>query len=153
MPNMVANRVFFGGYDKQMEFINKLKPKGSEEEFSFEWLIPTPKDCEDPTDWHWKNWGTKWDVCNLFVGIECLEFDTPWNEPEGIYRKMAEMFPDMDFTAYYLYDDESHMGYYDHVGGMKGLEDYEEDNYTDEWDQMLKDIWGLYGDEEDNYTE
>ena len=46
-------------------------------------------------DWRVSNWGTKWLPTNVCVNEYSVSFDTAWSFPEGIYSKLAELFPDV----------------------------------------------------------
>lgn len=137
MPNMVHTAILFKSYDKQQELINKLKK--SDDEFSFQWLIPA-KDTYQKLEL----WGTKWDACNVDNNFEALEFDTPWNEPGiEIFEKMAELCPDISFTARYAYDDYTNAGSYNYDSENPGIVDsYECEPYTDECDRFIKETFG-----------
>lgn len=46
-------------------------------------------------DWSVVNWGTKWNAyTQYFLDAHNFSFDTAWSPPEGIIKKIAEMFPD-----------------------------------------------------------
>lgn len=57
-------------------------------------------------DWALSNWGTKWPAqdVELVVNEEnyCrFMFVTAWSPPEGIYRKVKELFPDLGISWFY----------------------------------------------------
>jgi len=60
----------------------------------------------DAQNWNWwclKNWGTKWDaqderIINSTADEFCVEFRTAWNEPIGIYLKLHNDHPNLQFT-------------------------------------------------------
>lgn len=57
-------------------------------------------------DWALSNWGTKWPAqdVELVVNEEnyCrFMFMTAWSPPEGIYRKVKELFPDLSISWFY----------------------------------------------------
>lgn len=54
--------------------------------------------AKDWSDWRCKNWGTQWDACDLEVVHSddnefCIEFQTAWMYPAGIYIKLGLDFP------------------------------------------------------------
>ena len=75
-----------------------------------------PKDGYNQGGYEWccNNWGTKWGLCNAegFINKEkkriFYNFDTAWSPPEPLVRKMAEMFPELEFTLKFW---ESGMGF------------------------------------------
>jgi len=60
-------------------------------------------------DWAIRNWGTKWDTdceeVNIddWGGVE-YNFDTAWGPPEEIYRRLIELFPDIEISWFYRED-------------------------------------------------
>jgi hypothetical protein len=65
-------------------------------------------------DWSIANWGTKWNACRADIvsggqpdsGYVRIEFETAWDAPEPIFRKLAEMFPFLDITCKWRHEDE-----------------------------------------------
>ena len=65
-------------------------------------------------DWRWKNWGTKWNACECVLDkeyeklkdddIAVVAFDTAWNIPVPIIRKIFEDNPDCEIR--FEWDDE-----------------------------------------------
>lgn len=63
---------------------------------------------QDWYDWSIDKWGTKWNVCDTYIAVDydgelCFTFNTAWNTPEGIFRKLAEM--GYEFTVAYADED------------------------------------------------
>lgn len=60
-------------------------------------------------DWRIKNWGTKWNAYGYEGGVQfdgkSLRFQTAWSPPEPIIAKLAEMYPDLDFTHQWADED------------------------------------------------
>lgn len=57
-------------------------------------------------DWRVDNWGTKWDISHAssdFYDDLSAEwtFDTAWCPPEGIYNKLAFLFPELHISWFY----------------------------------------------------
>ena len=57
-------------------------------------------------DWNVRNWGTKWDACDTYVGrtddlSASVSFQTAWSPPEPIFRALAEQFPNLKFDISY----------------------------------------------------
>lgn len=114
------------------------------EEFDFETIIPMPENIfrgsvgekereqygvNNWYDWSIENWGTKWNAgYTEFYGKEEIvpwgdeyvlefKFDTAWNLPIPIYKKLAEMYPHLSFRVsfdeegqYFAGDIEIHKG-------------------------------------------
>lgn len=104
------------------------------------------------TDWFgWTrvNWGTKWDADNVYFefykGQLVLEFNTAWTAPLPIYKKMAEMFPELSFSIIFADED---------LGFNCGTLEYEngEKTHEEEGDIYLSlKVWGI--DPEDYFEE
>jgi hypothetical protein len=57
-------------------------------------------------DWCCRNWGTKWDACEVKVRTTksslVYKFDTAWSPPIPVIDKMHEMFPMLQFKLKYF---------------------------------------------------
>lgn len=49
-------------------------------------------------DWSRLHWGTKWNAYDVEVDGDSIFFNTAWAEPKPIYLKLAQMFPDYNFS-------------------------------------------------------
>ena len=57
-------------------------------------------------DWCWDNWGTKWNSSDAYwEDSKCVSFNTAWNAPTPIFKKLSELFPDVTFTVEYADED------------------------------------------------
>ncbi len=67
-------------------------------------------DCLTWYDWCYREWGTKWNACN--VELEENEdgltywFRTAWAEPQPVMEKLASMFPKIQIEHCWLYEFE-----------------------------------------------
>lgn len=135
MPNWVKNQVrvrgkldafkkaHFPGTDEQK--VRKMLSDEEAQEFDFNTIIPMPKHIfqgdlgekerlkygvNNWYDWSIQNWGTKWNACDIGI-IESKKdsmyftFNTAWATPEPIYRKLAEMYPDLVFEIRFADED------------------------------------------------
>ena len=98
-------------------------------------------------DWCIENWGTKWNACNAeWYGDEYIDFDTAWSCPEGIYRKLAQMYPDVTIEASFADEDignncgtvlcengECEINYVDTIEFACGVWDYDYEDYMSEY--------------------
>ena len=100
---------------------------GHETQFSFHNVIPQPDDMLDPEDprrrtnmicrandqpdnggmpewyeWRVENWGTKWDVSDVWIGESKValiyEFETAWAPPLQVISALSERFPNASIT-------------------------------------------------------
>lgn len=144
MPNWVYNNVTISG---EVAEVSKLitdmavsVPDGdgnfTETHFSF-WNVVCPTEEEMDTywskdwyDWNCSNWGCKWDANEVEIqrnvdGSVYYSFDTAWSYPHGIYEKLAEKYPTLNFE--WSYEEEQGWGgtmsYQD--GELSGRTDYD----------------------------
>ncbi len=76
-------------------------------------------------DWHkWsiRNWGTKWDCYEVSVDVFpdtiSMEFQTAWNSPQPVFKKLAELFPSLEIEVLYADEDlGSNCGSYTYLDG------------------------------------
>ena len=111
-------------------------------------------------DWRIKNWGAKWNAYGYEGGVQfdgkSLRFLSAWSPPEPIIAKLAEMYPDLDFThqwadediGYNCGEDEYHNGSLcgeyrpagveavEYANGLWGNDEQEEDEDMDEEESM-----------------
>lgn len=84
-----------------------LDPTIEEQEFSFEVLVPKPEGLGDGwLDWAIANWGTKWDVNDVFIRTEDqnsvrLLFSSAWSPPVAWFEKFVEKHPGWDASLVY----------------------------------------------------
>jgi hypothetical protein len=71
--------------------------------FDFQKIIPI--DISDQNEnWYkecYEKWGTKWCPDNIICNDSYLSFATAWTPPIPIVRKLAELYPDAQFTLEY----------------------------------------------------
>ena len=96
--------------EKETEKLRSLSPEERTKQ-------PWPKDGFNQGGYEWciDNWGTKWGFCepelvNFEYEYGTLEysFDTAWSPPIPLIKKMAEMFPILEFELRYF---EGAMGF------------------------------------------
>lgn len=118
MPNWVKNKVRAVNKEDTARLIAMLvKDSRCGKVTNFNGIIPMPKELRNTTagyypgceeifernkakygyrswyDFACDNWGTKWDNNHVKVHGGVIEFETAWNHPAGIYRKIAETIP------------------------------------------------------------
>ena len=57
-------------------------------------------------EWAYSNWGVKWNASDCYLDGDTLSFMAPWGYPDKVFDKMAEMFPDKNFYAEIIYEDD-----------------------------------------------
>ena len=54
-------------------------------------------------DWHWNNWGVKWNASDPEVdqhdGDLIISFDSPWGMPDKVLEQLSKKHPDVEFKV------------------------------------------------------
>ena len=159
MPNWCMNKLIVAGPKEHLATFQKKVRKGKDP-FNFQKIIPMPKKLleeESPNknsgvpDWYvWclKNWGTKWNVCDVNMTKHDneihLNFDTAWSPPIPIIIKLMTMFPKLSFRLTYC---EPGVGFSGIFGSSDGMMVDEEYSSKDQEHLMFMKEFGL--DDED----
>jgi len=119
------------------------------------WMRPMPQsEQENWYDWNVSNWGTKWEVHEVYVNDATEEdsitisFDSAWSPPVEAFRHWAEQDGRVTFTLKYY---EPGMGY---VGEANYDGDYYDDDCVSQQDdparfeEIASDEWGYEPEEE-----
>ena len=96
MPNYISNIVRMKGLRSLPLFSTRAPEPGwpVKEFFDFDKIIPMPEMTDDWYGWRVSNWGTKWNSFNLtFLDDDTIRFNTAWNCPEPVIRKLSELYP------------------------------------------------------------
>ena len=69
--------------------------------------ISNKKKYGHPTWYGWRceNWGTKWNASEIVWDGNNVEFWTAWDTCEPIYRRLAELYPTVQFDVEYANED------------------------------------------------
>lgn len=99
------------------------------------------------TWYSWRNeyWNTKWNSYDGSVTGNEIQFDTAWATPYGIIEKIAQMFPDVEFSLTYADEDLGYnCGRYTFLNGVE-TEYYQPKGGTDEAIELAVEVKGLQG--------
>lgn len=96
MPNVVRSRISVDSRWKDVLAVIK----GEDSEFSFEKILPVPKELteEDSYKWRIKNWETGYEPYATMIDFPYIYVETAWYPPLGVVRKLSTLFPDVTFT-------------------------------------------------------
>jgi hypothetical protein len=101
MPNWCENEVVITADDPAvLEKIMEIAP-GEGTKFSMENFVPTPNELlqgEGWYDWRIKNWGTKWDIEEVYIdqlgpNSITLGYSTAWAPNVNFWAKFTEAYP------------------------------------------------------------
>lgn len=159
MPNWVVNKINLMGNNKEnSEILNFIKGKEGYGNIDFNAIIPMPDyiytgdlGIEEHRkygknnwyDWSIENWGCKWNAsmsCSFAGGVV---FETPWDSPIPVFKKLTELFPKVDMEMTYADEDMGrNIGKVTYINGVFTINRY--DAYQDgslAWDIYI-DLWG-----------
>ena len=95
MPNWCSNRATITGPAPVIaEIVEILNQDGTP---LLNWMVPEPKDNEGWYDWRVNNWGTKWDITDVYFENQAEEdsiefsFCTAWAPPTEAFHTWAEL--------------------------------------------------------------
>lgn len=144
MPNWCTNQLLVASKDKvKVQELFDTFVLNSLVEGVFDILIPTPKelindtspnldeektkkyqelyDARDWYDWRVNNWGTKWDINEVFSSDGIYEdnglwafvcsFDSAWSPPEAAIEKISALFENVYFYMDYREEGMGFTGY------------------------------------------
>lgn len=138
MPNWCTNLLMISNSEEFEKTMNTPDMNGEIAKFSFHQTVPFPEngfrgmlslqDKEECAkkgipnwyDWCSKEWGTKWDACDVIVDrnpkLE-IRFETAWSPPIAWLKAVSLKFPKSKFT---LKCCECGMGYYGTITAQNG---------------------------------
>ena len=146
MPNWCSNRVTITGPAPVIREITEIL--NQENTPLLNWMVPEPKDNEGWYDWRVNNWGTKWDISDVYFENQAEEdsiefsFCSAWSPPVDAFRTWAESDGRVQFTLEYW---EPGIGF---VGSATWDGDLFDDSYVDchqdavEYKRIASEVWG-----------
>ena len=170
MPNWVKNKVRAVNKEDTAKLIAMLVKDGPRGKMTnFNGIIPMPEELRNTThgyypgceeifarnkakygyvswyDFACRNWSTKWDNNIVTINGDVIEFETAWDNPGGIYRKISETIP-----IIVAYADED-------IGFNYGIKEYHENGESDieiagEDRAIANAIWGYTYNSDDEYA-
>lgn len=153
MPNWCNNSVTISA---PKPVIDEIKALLSRDQIDLlNWMRPIPEDQkENWYDWCVSNWGTKWDLHEVFIGDDTEEdsiqfsFDTAWAPPIEAFRHWAEQDGRVTYRLTYMEPGIGFVGW-DSYDGEYFDEDYVEQGQDEErfW-EMAAEEFGYERDEE-----
>ena len=159
MPNWCSNRATISGPAPVIAEITEIL--NQEDTPLLAWMVPRPK-FEGDSDWYqWNvnNWGTKWDISDVYFEHQAeedsitFEFCTAWGPCVEAFHTWAEQDGRVQFTLEYW---EPGMGF---VGRTKwdgeSLSEDHRDHQSDSqgYREMAEEVFGYVEEDEEPLTE
>ena len=129
MPNWVYNTLTINNQNQRKLKAIAKKLKSEESEFTFQKIVPRPKELDASDawyDWNIQNWGCKWDASDVYAKIEnntlIYNFSTPWSAPLDLIYKFSKTVPD-SLIEYHYEEEQGWGGIYKFKSGIYSEED------------------------------
>lgn len=126
MSNIIRHRIFFSGNQNQIEEMFKaVRDKKKRTCFDFDKIIPIPDTVYNGVlnaealanygdnnwyEWCKKNWGTHNGAYNPRFYGNMLEFETNYGVPRPIFKRLTELYPEIEISVNYANEDGSIVG-------------------------------------------
>jgi len=155
MPNWCENRAVINAPRPVIDEIRSILEDRDQDSRLLKWMRPLPPDQEENWyDWCVTNWGTKWDICDVYVvndeeedSIE-FSFNTAWAPPTEAFLYWAQQDGCVSYS----------LKYYEPGMGFVGEASYDGDTYEDDcvsynddparFEDLAADEWGWEPDED-----
>ena len=148
MPNWCSNRAVITGPAPVIREITDIL--NQDDSPLLNWMVPQPKFENDQAwyDWNINNWGTKWDISDVYfenpAEEDSIEFSfcTAWAPPIDAFRTWAELDGRVQFNLEYWEPGVGFVGSATYDGDVY-TEDYVDCNQDEkEYKRIASDVWG-----------
>lgn len=82
-------------------------------------------------DWRMSNWGTKWLPSNVHIRNNTVSFETAWSFPDGIYQRLAELYPNVTIEVDFADED---------LGNNCGMAEYNDCDPGNNWVEYIDSL-------------
>ena len=126
MSSIIRHRIFFSGNQKQIDiFLKSVRDRKKKTLFDFNKIIPIPDTVYNGVlnadalathgdnnwyEWCKQNWGTHNNAYNPKLFGNMLEFETNCGVPRPIFKKIMELYPEIEISINYANEDGSIVG-------------------------------------------
>jgi len=148
MPNWCSCRATITGPEPVIDEIRQKLTQDDPELLA--WMVPQPK-FEGDQDWYmWNvnNWGTKWDICDVYIdnnaepdSIE-FSFSTAWAPPVEAFATWAAGDGRVEFRLEYWEPGCGFVGETTYDGEYLDTNDVDSGSDPEEYKRIASDVWG-----------
>jgi hypothetical protein len=148
MPNWCSNRAVVTGPAPVIREITEILNR--EDSPLLQWMVPQPK-FEGESDWYtWNvnNWGTKWDICDVYFENQAEEdsiefsFCTAWSPPVDAFYTWAARDGRVQFRLEYWEPGAGYVGSAEYDGEYLYTDDVDSGSDPVEYKRRASDVWG-----------
>jgi hypothetical protein len=113
-----------------------------------QWMVPRPAAEEDWYNWNIENWGTKWDVCDVYfenpADEDSIEFSfcSAWGPPDLAFETWAIRDGRVQFTLEYWEPGCGFVGSVNYDGEYIDREYAEANNNPERYKEIASEVWG-----------
>jgi hypothetical protein len=148
MPNWCSNRVTISGPAPVIKEITDILNQDGTPLLA--WMVPQPnfEGDQDWYNWNVSNWGTKWDICDVYFENQAEEdsiefsFCSAWSPPIEAFETWAINDGRVQFNLEYWEPGAGFVGSHSYDG------EYIDQNYVDcgqdpvQYKQIASEVWG-----------
>lgn len=146
MPNWCSNRATITGPAPVIREITEIL--NQDDSPLLQWMVPRPQAEEDWYNWNINNWGTKWDISDVYFENQAEEdsiefsFCTAWGPPTEAFHTWAEQDGRVEFNLEYWEPGCGFVGSAIYDGDVY-TEDYVDVNQDEaEYKRIASEVWG-----------
>lgn len=85
--------------------------------------------CDTWYDWRCENWGTKWNVSDVWISDNYISFSTAWSVPGPILEALAYLCDEYNVTFKGEYADEDRGSNTGYISSDNGITEYEDNSH------------------------
>ena len=148
MPNWCSNRATITGPSPVIDEIRQKLIQDEPELLS--WMVPQPQ-FEGDQDWYmWNvnNWGTKWDICDVYIDNAAepdsitFNFSTAWAPPVEAFTTWAFADGRVQFSLEYWEPGCGFVGETTYDGEYLDTNDVDSRADPEEYKRIASEVWG-----------
>ena len=148
MPNWCSNRATINGPAPVIEEI-RLKLTQDDPEL-LNWMVPQPnfEGDQDWYNWNVSNWGTKWDICDVYIDNNTEEdsiefsFSSAWAPPVEAFTTWAFNDGRVQFSLEYWEPGCGFVGTTAYDGEYLDTDDVDSNSNPARYREIASDVWG-----------
>jgi hypothetical protein len=148
VPNWCSNRATITGPEPVIQEIKEQLTRDDPELLS--WMVPQPN-FEGDQDWYmWRvnNWGTKWDICDVYIDDDkeqdtiSFSFNTAWAPPVEAFTTWAFTDGRVQFSLEYWEPGCGFVGETTYDGEYLDTNDVDSGSDPEEYKRIASETWG-----------
>lgn len=132
MPNWCSNEISISGSQEVIAEILAIVEKNPDG-FEMNDFVPMPQELRETSapsdkpnwyDWSISNWGTKWDMRDVYMSVHpsntsiSISYNTAWSPNCDFWTSFSELYPTTTTTHYYLEEGMCFIGETEYKNGF-----------------------------------